>query len=51
MLGIICEAWALLRHSLGYSNAEIADIFASWNKEGELQTTYVRPRDNVTERD
>jgi 6-phosphogluconate dehydrogenase len=36
-LQLIAEAYDILRHGLGLSPAEIADIFASWN-EGDLQS-------------
>jgi 6-phosphogluconate dehydrogenase len=34
---LIAEAYDLMRHGLGLSTAEIADIFAAWN-EGELES-------------
>ncbi|WP_027351480.1 NADP-dependent phosphogluconate dehydrogenase [Halotalea alkalilenta] len=34
---LIAEAYALLKHSLGLSNAELAEIFTEWNK-GELDS-------------
>src|SRR5437868_4313706 len=29
---LICEAYYLLKHALGLSNAELYDVFAEWNK-------------------
>ncbi|MDX1962459.1 MAG: decarboxylating NADP(+)-dependent phosphogluconate dehydrogenase [Pirellulales bacterium] len=34
---LICEAYFLLKHALGLSNAELYDVFAEWNK-GELDS-------------
>lgn len=44
MLGVYCEAYALLRHSIGLTNTEIADVFDEWNKYGELRDNYVGAR-------
>lgn len=41
MLSSLCEAWSLLRKSLGLSNDEIGKIFERWNSEGELRGTYL----------
>ena len=34
---LICESYAVLKHIVGFSNAELADIFAEWNS-GELDS-------------
>ena len=34
---LICESYAVLKHIVGFSNAELADIFAEWNT-GELDS-------------
>lgn len=34
---LICESYAVLKHVVGFSNAELADIFAEWNS-GELDS-------------
>src|SRR5262245_54094207 len=34
---LICEAYYLLKHALGLSNAELYDVFAEWNR-GELDS-------------
>ncbi|HET7314207.1 NADP-dependent phosphogluconate dehydrogenase [Salinisphaera sp.] len=34
---LICESYAMLKHVVGLSNAELADIFREWN-EGELDS-------------
>jgi len=34
---LICEAYFLLKHALGLSNAEMYDVFSEWNK-GELDS-------------
>ena len=34
---LICEAYFILKHALGLSNAELYDVFAEWNR-GELQS-------------
>lgn len=41
MLSTLCEAWSLMRKSLGLSNDEIGKIFESWNSKGELKNTYL----------
>lgn len=34
---LICEAYSLMKHVVGLSNTEIADVFTQWNK-GELDS-------------
>ncbi|KAI5900518.1 6-phosphogluconate dehydrogenase C-terminal domain-like protein [Schizophyllum commune H4-8] len=41
MLSLVCEAWGLLRKSLGLSNAEIGTILAAWNASGELRDCFL----------
>lgn len=35
MMSAICEAWGIMRN-LGMGYEEIGDVFAKWNKSGEL---------------
>ncbi|KAL4974905.1 nucleoside phosphorylase domain-containing protein [Aspergillus desertorum] len=41
MLSTLAEAWALLHYGCGLGYEEIADLFESWNKEGELRNNYL----------
>ena len=41
ILSAVCEAHALLHNVLGLSNDDIADIFESWNANGELKGNYL----------
>ena len=34
---LICEAYYLLKHGLGYTNEQLYDVFADWNR-GELES-------------
>jgi len=34
---LICEAYYLLKHGLGYSNPQLYDVFAEWNR-GDLES-------------
>ncbi|KAL4749790.1 hypothetical protein BDW72DRAFT_204456 [Aspergillus terricola var. indicus] len=41
MLSALAEAWSLLHYGRGLGYEEIADLFESWNKEGELRNNYL----------
>ncbi|KAL5000092.1 6-phosphogluconate dehydrogenase [Aspergillus recurvatus] len=41
MLSTLAEAWALLHYGRGMGYEEIANLFESWNKEGELRNNYL----------
>ena len=41
MLSTIAEAWSILHNGLELNYDEIGDIFAKWNKEGELRNNYL----------
>lgn len=41
ILSAICESYALFRHTLGFSNGEIANIFKSWNSAGALKNCFL----------
>ncbi|KAL4922473.1 nucleoside phosphorylase domain-containing protein [Aspergillus aurantiobrunneus] len=41
MLSAVAEAWSLLHYGRGLGYEEIADIFAEWNKEGELRNNFL----------
>jgi 6-phosphogluconate dehydrogenase len=41
MLSTTCEAWAIMHNSLGMSNDEIGDVFATWSQGRELRNTYL----------
>lgn len=41
MMSAICETWSLMTKGLDLSQDEIGDIFAQWNKSGELQGTFL----------
>lgn len=42
MLSTLAEAWSILHNGLGMNYDEIGDIFAQWNKEGELRNNYLK---------
>ncbi|KAL4796836.1 nucleoside phosphorylase domain-containing protein [Aspergillus venezuelensis] len=41
MLSAVAEVWSLLHYGRGLGYEEIADIFESWNKEGELRNNFL----------
>ncbi|EKG12934.1 6-phosphogluconate dehydrogenase [Macrophomina phaseolina MS6] len=41
MISAVSEAYDLMKKGLGMNNDEIADVFEQWNKEGELQGTFL----------
>lgn len=41
MMSVIGEAWKLMHHSLEISSAEIGDIFAAWNANGQMKNTFL----------
>ncbi|KIJ52385.1 hypothetical protein M422DRAFT_156207 [Sphaerobolus stellatus SS14] len=41
MLSVVCEAYAFLHQCLALSNDDIANIFESWNNNGELKGNYL----------
>ncbi len=48
---LICEAYFLLKHALGLTNAELYDVFAEWNR-GELDSYLIEiTRDIFSVRD
>ena len=48
---LICEAYWMLKHALGYSNEQLYDVFAEWNK-GELDSYLIEiTRDIFSVRD
>ncbi|MBI1346423.1 decarboxylating NADP(+)-dependent phosphogluconate dehydrogenase [bacterium] len=48
---LICEAYFILKHALGLTNAELYDVFKSWN-EGELESYLIEiTRDIFTVKD
>ena len=48
---LICEAYWMLKHALGYTNEQLYDVFAEWNK-GELDSYLIEiTRDIFTVKD
>jgi 6-phosphogluconate dehydrogenase len=41
MLSAVAEAWSILYYGRGLGHGEIADIFAEWNREGELRNNFL----------
>lgn len=41
MLSTLAEAWSILHYGLGLNYDEIGEIFAQWNKKGELRNNFL----------
>lgn len=41
LLSIVCEAWGILHHLLGFSEDDISHIFRDWVKSGELYRNFL----------
>ncbi|CAF3435805.1 unnamed protein product [Rotaria sp. Silwood1] len=41
LLSIICEAWGILQHLLGFSEDDIGHIFTDWTKNNELKNNFL----------
>ncbi len=41
LMSILCEVWAIMSQNVGMECDEIASIFDSWNKEGELESNFL----------
>ncbi|KAI9369064.1 6-phosphogluconate dehydrogenase [Aspergillus egyptiacus] len=41
MLSAVAEAWSVLYHGRGLGDEEIANIFAEWNRKGELRNNFL----------